>query len=197
VRAFQEAFAGQAGAGEAGSAPPPVLMVIGTERDIVDQIEARLTPLALDPARVRIRHVSAGAELVGLLCVSDGYLALHGPVAFDYWLASALWHGRPAITTEAGGVGDIATVNNSFLVRAEPATTNAHGDFQPDVTHAASLLRLAVDHREERRNRGLRARCDLRATHSVEVVARQMARRLQMLADRRQAIVSPIGAGAA
>jgi hypothetical protein len=192
VRAFQEAFAGHT-----GPVPPPVLTLIGTERDIVNHIEARLAPIALDPARVQIRHVPAGAELIGLLCVSDCYLALHGRVAFDYWLASALWHGRPAITTHIGGVADIATVNNSFLVDVDRAAADAEGELQPDVAHAASLLQLAVDHREERRNRGLRARCDLRATHSVEVVARRMARRLQMLAGRHQTPVTPAEAGVA
>jgi hypothetical protein len=146
---------------------------------------------------VQVRHVPAGPELIGLLCVSDCYLALHGRVAFDYWLASALWHGRPAVTTQIGGVADIATVNNSFLVDAERAAADADGELQPDVAHAASLLQLAVDHREERRNRGLRARCDLRATHSVEVVARRMARRLHMLAERHQVPLSPAGAGMA
>jgi glycosyltransferase involved in cell wall biosynthesis len=191
VRAFQEAFASHADSAR------PVLTIVATDTDIARHVRQRLAPLGPDSASVQVRHLPAGPDLVRLLCAADCYVSLHGSVAFDRWLAYALWHGRPAVTTQTAGVTDVATVNNSFLVSV--ARDGCAGDTcpQPDIAHAASLLRMAVECREERRNRGARARRDVRSAYSVEAVARRMARRLALVAGSQPASVSTPIVGAA
>lgn len=168
-RAFALAIAGW-------TAPAPSLVIGVADASHAARVMVSLRDVVTDHAALCVRALPP-ADLIQLLRLSDAYLALHGAVAYDPWMAHAFWHGRPAITTGAGGAADLATPSSSYLVR----TLSGGPDGDPDVAHAAAQLRLALERSDERRARGARGLVEIRRTASVDVVADVMARRLRML----------------
>ena len=137
------------------------------------------------------------------------YVSLHRSEGFGLTLGEAMALGKPVVGTGYGGNADFMTPQNSWLVDYEetlvgPEGENypAHGTWaEPDVDHAAALLRQVWENRDEARARAERGRLDVAEHFSLQAVgelARARLRRLSGLNRRRSvglAASAPGGAG--
>jgi glycosyltransferase involved in cell wall biosynthesis len=131
------------------------------------------------------------ADRDGLLNAADCYVSLHRAEGFGYTLAESMWLGKPVIATGYSGNLDFMTPDNSCLVRhrlvrigpgSEPYPAAATWA-EPDIDHAAALMRQVFERPEEAVQRGSRAAADIRSTHSPEVAGAAMVRRLRALTE--------------
>jgi glycosyltransferase involved in cell wall biosynthesis len=135
------------------------------------------------------------AEYEGLMNAADCYVSLHRAEGFGFTTAQAMWLGTPVIATRYSGNLDYMSEKNSYLVDYALVPIGAGHDpypaegvwAEPDVDHAATLMRQVFEDREEGRRRGARAAQDIRASHGPAVAGRVMAERLRLLAASKPA----------
>lgn len=160
----------------------------------------------LDPGnRDRLRQAAAGARVTllddylsraamnALLATADAYVSLHRAEGFGLGMAEAMAMGKPVIATAWSGNLEFMNVNNAFLVGYELVPIGRDlGPYQgeqrwaePDLDHAAALLRQVHDDPEMARRRAERGARDLRERHSPQAVGAIIEARLAQLADRR------------
>jgi glycosyltransferase involved in cell wall biosynthesis len=131
----------------------------------------------------------------GLIAACDGVLSLHRSEGFGLILAEAMSLGKPVVATGWSGNMDFMTASNSCPVDYELVTLGRdHGHYQagqqwaePDVGHAARLLRRLFDDADFRARIGERAQETMRGRFSPEEAGQRMRRRLAFLglADER------------
>jgi glycosyltransferase involved in cell wall biosynthesis len=124
-----------------------------------------------------------------LTALCDSYVSLHRAEGFGLGPAEAMWLGKPVIATGYSGNLDFMTAENSLLVDyrmvsigagADPYPADAHWA-DPDVQHAASLMRSLFDDPELARRLGATAAADIRRTHSPSAAGEIMRRRLEAI----------------
>lgn len=128
-----------------------------------------------EPARVR-----------RLLAMCDCYVSLHRSEGFGLTLAEAMGLGKPVVATAYGGNVDYMTPENSFLVPYRLVTIERdHGPYrkggswaEPDLDHAAALMRHVYLNRAAAAAAGARARQEIRDVLHPRAVGRLMAQRL-------------------
>ncbi len=181
VEAFKAAF------GE-GSGAKLVLKCINADRMAAQHTR---TLLAIDDhpdITVIDRFVSAD-EKNAMVAACDCYLSLHRSEGFGLTPAEAMALGKPVIATRYGGTLDFMTDQNSYLVdhgwttvgpAAHPYPADATWA-EPDLDHAARLMREVFDNQAEARRRGEQARRDIRERHDPAVAGAIMRGRLQNL----------------
>jgi glycosyltransferase involved in cell wall biosynthesis len=116
----------------------------------------------------------------------DCYVSLHRSEGFGLTIAEAMVLGTPVIATDYGGSRDYATAFNAALVDHVPVPIGPGNDpypadavwAEPDLDHAAALMRAAVDDAQALHDRAVRARSDVPEHHAPEVAGRVMAERL-------------------
>ena len=121
-----------------------------------------------------------------LMGACDCYVSLHRAEGFGLTIAEAMALGKPTIATGYSGNLDFQTARNSFLVEYEPALVGPEGEHypaegvwaDPDLEHAAQLMRRVLEHPGEARAKGERARRDIAEHLSPEAVGRVIRRRL-------------------
>jgi glycosyltransferase involved in cell wall biosynthesis len=107
------------------------------------------------------------------------YVSLHRSEGLGLTMAEAMYFGKPVIATAYSGNLDFMTQENSFLVPALPgrigpdaAPYDAAGHWaEPDLDHAAALMRSVVEDDKAREERAHRGAADIRRTHSPEAAA--------------------------
>lgn len=110
------------------------------------------------------------------------YVSLHKAEGLGLTIAEAMAWGRPVITTAYGGVTQFCTPENSFLVDYRRSTIpETIGPYskglpwaEPDLDHAAALMRGVIDEPERAAAVGQRAARDIRDLHNAEVAGRRM-----------------------
>jgi glycosyltransferase involved in cell wall biosynthesis len=178
VAAFREAFA-------VGEGAQLVLKCINAERE--PQYHARLTAAAAEHADIHIldRYLSP-EDNRRLPALCDCYVSLHRAEGFGLVLADAMWQGKPVIATGYSGNLDFMTADNSLLVDHELVPIGLGHDpypangvwAQPDVAHAARLMRQVFDDRDAAGAVGARAAADIRRSHSPQAAGEILAARL-------------------
>ena len=148
---------------------------------------ARLLEAAGGHPDVRVidRHVPR-AEKDAMIAACDCYVSLHRAEGFGITLAEAMALGKPVVATGYSGNLDFMTPDNSWLVDHRLVKVGegsppypADADWaEPDVEHAARLMREVFEDPAAARERAARGRGELLASHSPEVAGRTMARRL-------------------
>ena len=131
-------------------------------------------------------------EKNGLIAASDCYVSLHRSEGLGLTIAEAMFFGLPVIATGWSGSLELTDERNSYLVdyRLRPVGREAWpyrpiGHWaEPDLDHAAKLMREVFDDPEEAAARGRRAGEELRSGHSPEATARGLAERVDELAER-------------
>src|SRR5438270_4191487 len=101
-----------------------------------------------------------------------------------------MWLGKPVIATGYSGNLDFMTLDNSYLVGYELIPIGPGNDpypadgrwAEPDVEHAARLMRTVYEDRDAAGARGARAAEDIRRTHGPDVAGRAMVERLRSVA---------------
>jgi glycosyltransferase involved in cell wall biosynthesis len=178
VEAFTRAFGEDDGA-------TLVLKCINHERD--PSSHARLlAATAGRPAVQVIDRTVAPGEKDAMIAACDCYVSLHRSEGFGFTMAEAMWLGRPVIATGYSGNLDYMTHENSYLVDfqlvpigdgVEPYPPDGVWA-EPDVGHAAALMREVFDDPSAARARAARGQAQLYASHSREAVGRAITRRL-------------------
>lgn len=177
VRAFKRAF----------TSVEPVRLVIKCMNEQHDK--PNMTRLAAEAEGARVTIMTgylSKEEKNGLIAVSDCYVSLHRSEGFGYTMAEAMCLGKPCIATAWSGNTDFMSESNAYLVRYRLVQLDRDvGPYEkgqtwadPDVEHAALLMRRVVDHPLEARDKGARAAHDMQALHSVTAVAAYMREKL-------------------
>jgi glycosyltransferase involved in cell wall biosynthesis/SAM-dependent methyltransferase len=174
---------------EPGSGASLVVKSINHEHDAANHERLRAAAAQHPDVHLIDRYVSR-TERDQLTAACDCYVSLHRSEGFGFTVAEAMALGRPTIATGYSGTLDFMTPENSYFVDYELVAIGDHADpyppegewAQPSVEHAARLMRHVVEHPEEARARGERARADMRARHSLEVAGTVMTDRLARIA---------------
>lgn len=125
----------------------------------------------------------------GLIRAADSYISLHRSEGFGLTIAEAMACAKPVIATGYSGNMDFMTPENSFPVRyelrelQEDAGPYARGNSwaEPDIDHAAALMRQVYSDREEARRKGERAAADIAHTLSPQAIGALMHARFAAL----------------
>ena len=142
------------------------------------------------------------AQNAALLARADCYVSLHRSEGFGLTLAESMALSTPVIATGYSGNVDFMTPHNSYLVDWTPTHVGpgceiypAEGIWaEPDLDHAAELMRRVWQRPEEARAKSERARLDIHRLYAPEVVgrlARARLERLQANLDRRRTDAPP------
>jgi glycosyltransferase involved in cell wall biosynthesis len=133
------------------------------------------------------RHLE-DAEAQGLIGCCDVYVSLHRSEGFGYTMAEAMQLGVPVVATGYSGNLDFMREENSHLVRcSETVLRSGEGPFQPgtvwadpDVEHAAALIRAVYEDRDAAQRKARLASSDVRALLSAASVGRRLAALLDL-----------------
>jgi glycosyltransferase involved in cell wall biosynthesis len=130
------------------------------------------------PIRFETRHLSR-PDLMRLVSASGAYLSLHRAEGFGYTCAEAMAYGVPVIATGYSGNLDFMDRDTAYLVDAREVEVEVpDGPFQrgsvwaePDLDHAASLMRQVYENREAARELGARGAAYVREMLAIERIA--------------------------
>jgi glycosyltransferase involved in cell wall biosynthesis len=136
-------------------------------------------------------YVSA-SEIHAMTAAASAYVSLHRAEGFGLTLAQAMAHGVPVIATGYSGNLDFTTPFNSHLVdhsiaRIGPDAAPYPADgvwAEPDVEHAAHLMRRVVEQPEQAARLGARGRADILTQRAPAVAGAAMRRRLELVGER-------------
>jgi glycosyltransferase involved in cell wall biosynthesis len=128
-------------------------------------------------------------ELCALVNTADCYLSPHRAEGFGLTLLEAMRLGKPVIGTAYSGNMDFMTAENSYPLDYSLVTlTRDYGPYfrgavwaDPDVDHAARLIRQVVEHPSEAADRGGRARADVEREWNADVTGRAVRDRLEAI----------------
>jgi glycosyltransferase involved in cell wall biosynthesis len=160
-----------------------------------DKLAALQRSVADDPCiEVRDGFLSRD-EMFGLQNSVDCYVSLHRSEGFGLGMAECMYLGKPVIATAYSGNLDFMDHDNSLLVDYKMVPLR-DGDYpywrgqqwaDPDVAHAARLMRQVFDDREFAGRVGAAAAASIRKTNSKAVCGAALVARLQEI-DRRRSV---------
>jgi glycosyltransferase involved in cell wall biosynthesis len=189
IKAFKKAFRKKDKAVlvlKCSNSSPGLLQAVGSSPAVLRAIQG-----AAAGANVLIRDgVVSREEVNTLLALSDCYVSLHRSEGLGLTLAEAMSLDKPVIATGYSGNMDFMTPANSFLVRYDLAELERdHGPYKkgsvwadPDLDHAAELMRFVYKRRKAAKEVGRQAQEDVRRTLSPGVVGRTIKDRLLQIA---------------
>ncbi len=130
-------------------------------------------------------------QKAALLARADCYVSLHRSEGFGLPLAEAMALGTPVIATGYSGNTDFTTPFNSYLVDWTPTNVGpdceiypAHGTWaEPDLDHAAELMRRVWELPAEAQERARRAKAEIHRDYAPKVVGEIARARLERLSD--------------
>lgn len=182
VEAFTRAFVPGEG---------PHLILKSHNGDFKPERLARLREAAGDRPDIHIvDRFLTSPEMAALMRRADCYVSLHRAEGFGLTLGETMALGKPVIATGFSANLDFMTAENSYLVRhsetlvgEEGENYPAHGTWaDPDLDHAAQLMREVWENPAEARRRGERARREIDEHFSLDAVGRVARERLKRLA---------------
>jgi glycosyltransferase involved in cell wall biosynthesis len=195
IEAYRRAFAGRLN--------PPCLVI--KAHHLKDPAHRKIA----EPLRAAVRQCGGilledhltREQMNDLLAACDCFVSLHRAEGFGLIMAEAMALGKPVIATAYSSNTEFMTPSNSFRVgyTLRPITPEDHRDqpllgalyqpgqlwAEPDIDHAADLMRYVVDHPDQARHRGTVARQDMAAHWNVQVLGARIAARLAYLAEQR------------
>ena len=182
IAAFRQAFAD-------GTRDVRLLVKSTNGARFPERLQALATSVADDP-RIEVRDgFIAREEMFGLQNAVDCYVSLHRAEGFGLGMAECMYLGKPVIATGYSGNLDFMNRDNSLLVdyRMVPLQEGDYPFWQgqqwadPEVAHAAKLMRQVHDDREFAQRIGATAAASLRHSNSRTVCAGAMLRRLHQI----------------
>ena len=127
----------------------------------------------------------------GLLSICDCYISLHRAEGFGLTLAEAMFLEKPVIATSWSGNMDFMNINNSYLVKYKLTPLKQdYGPYrkgqiwaEPDLAHAAQLMRQVYDNPQEAKSLAQQAAEDIRKLHSPLITSKQIQARMQTISQ--------------
>ncbi len=127
-----------------------------------------------------------------LLARADCYVSLHRSEGFGLTLAESMALGTPVIATGYSGNVDFTSSSNSYLVDWTPTLVGPDCEMyppdgrwaEPDLDHAAELMRRVWERPDEARAKAQRARGDIERLYAPPVVGAVARARLELLSAR-------------
>ena len=182
VEAFKRAFS-------PGEGPQLVIKSINGDARPSSLEQLKVAALGREDIHIVDRYVSA-REKTALMAGCDCYVSLHRSEGFGFTPAEAMVLGRPVIATGFSGTVDFMSNANSYLVDYTMTEVGPgsppyppHGMWaEPDLDHAAALMRHVWENPDEARARGERARRDVERLLSPEAIGKAMRARLERTA---------------
>jgi glycosyltransferase involved in cell wall biosynthesis len=180
IEAFRTAFSAHENA-------TLVLKSINHQADAVGR--ARLTEQAGDAKVLFLDAHIRASEMNALFGSSDCYVSLHRSEGLGLGMLQAMYLGKPVIATGYSGNLEFMNSDNSLLVRWSPAElAEDSGPYErgtcwaePDVKHAAALMRFVYENRDESRDLGGRAAASVRVTMDPAITTTQIVQRVHEL----------------
>ena len=137
-------------------------------------------------------EVLSRGQIGALYHLCDCYVSLHRSEGFGLTPAEAMAMGKPVIATGYGGNTDFMTDDNSYLVRYKLIELDRHYPpyekgwvwADPDVDHAAELMRSVYNDRAHAEAVGKTAAADISRLLGIETVGRAMRERLKAIANQ-------------
>ena len=137
----------------------------------------------------------------------DCYVSLHRSEGLGLTMAEAMAVGKPVIATGYSGNLTFMNERNSYLVRHGMTHTPEGCDpypagvewADPDLDHAAELMRRVYEQPDEAREVGERARDDLRERHAIDRTSDFIRERVKGIPDHERsflAVRGPLGCAA-
>ena len=179
IEAFRRAFA-------PGSADDVGLVLKALDADGSPE-HAEVVAAAQDHPSITLIDANMPAgEKNALIREFDCYVSLHRSEGFGLTIAEAMLLNTPVIATDYGGSRDFANAFNALLIDHRPVPIGPGHDpypsegvwAEPDIDHAASLMRAAFEDHAALLTRANRARVDVLAAHAPVTAGRVMADRL-------------------
>jgi glycosyltransferase involved in cell wall biosynthesis len=181
IEAFRRAFAD-------GEGPRLLIKTFNAPKRPID--EERLLWAIGDRSDIHLVDASlTAAERDAVLAACDCYVSLHRSEGFGLTLAEAMAVGKPVIGTGYSGNLDFMNDRNSFLVNYKLTRVGpdaliypADGTWaEPDLDHAAALLRRVHDDPDGAARIARQARQDIARALSEHATGQRMRRRLGQL----------------
>jgi glycosyltransferase involved in cell wall biosynthesis len=155
------------------------------DRDLLSQ------KVAGDKGIILLEEILERSALQNLLRITDCYISLHHAEGFGLTMAEAMALGKPVIATGYSGNIDFMNLNNAILVNYKLTTlTEQVGPFvvgshwaDPDLDHAADLMRRMVDKYESFDSIAMLAQEQIRTSHSLIAIGGLMSQRLHLIAQ--------------
>jgi glycosyltransferase involved in cell wall biosynthesis len=153
---------------------------------------AELVALAGDAAVDFYDGYWPSAEVHDLMAACDAYVSLHRSEGTGLTIAEAMALGKPVIVTDWSGSTDFADASNSFPVSYALTTIPRNiGPYragevwaEPDIDHAAAVMRHVAGNREEAQQRGHAARLRMQQDYSDAAIASLVRARLDVIGSR-------------
>ena len=170
-------------------------------RLVLKGMNGSFRPQAVDELRWRIadrpdihlidKHVDQ-STYAALIADCDCYVSLHRAEGFGLTLAEAMALGKPAIATGYSGNLEFMTARNSYLVDYRLARVGPDVEIypsegtwaEPDLDHAARLMREVWEHPDAARATGERAARDVAERLSASKVGAIARARLEYLVEQ-------------
>jgi glycosyltransferase involved in cell wall biosynthesis len=133
-------------------------------------------------------------DLCALINTADCYLSPHRSEGFGLTLLEAMSLGKPLIATAYSGNMDFMTPDNSYLLDYSLVTlTRDYGPYlrgsvwaEPDIDHAARLIREVVEHPAAAVAHGLLGRRDVERDWNPDVTGQAVRSRLEAIRGGRR-----------
>lgn len=147
---------------------------------------------AAQGANVKIVNAPLSREKMNALySLCDCYVSLHRSEGFGLTPAEAMCMAKPVIATAYGGNTDFMTSDNSYLVKYQLVEIDRdYGPYrrgwlwaEPDLDHAARLMRHVYENRREARSVGRKARQDIVRLLHPNIVGDLVKQRLLAIAS--------------
>ncbi len=186
VEAFTRAFAPGEG---------PQLLLKSHNGDFKPEALARLQEAIGDRPDIRlVDEFLSGDDMAALMRRADCYVSLHRAEGFGLTLGESMALGTPVIATGYSANLDFMTHENSYLVRHTETTVGPEGEnypaqgtwAEPDLDHAAELMREVWTDQDAARARGEQGRQDIAERFSLDAVGELAHTRLKRLATTRR-----------
>jgi glycosyltransferase involved in cell wall biosynthesis len=180
IRAFR-----RAGLPHAGAVLVLKFTNAGFDREAVRRLHAEADGLNV----VMLEGHMDREELAALIDTADCYFSPHRAEGFGLTLLEAMALGKPVIATNYSGNVDFMTADNSYPIDYRMAAlTRDYGPYmrgaewaEPDLDHAARLIRQVVEQPADARARGARARADVARDWTPAVTGPRMRQRLERI----------------
>ncbi|HXN34752.1 MAG TPA: glycosyltransferase [Opitutaceae bacterium] len=143
------------------------------------------------PGTVIIKHTLSRADVYALESACDCFVSLHRSEGFGLAVAECMYLGKPVIATDWSATSEYLNAGNGLPVRYSLVELQeSHGPYskgstwaEPDIGHAAQLMREIASSPAQASNIGSAARRTIEERFSPTVIGALYRRRLEAIAS--------------